>query len=69
MAERTLTLEYWMDGDWYVGQLREIPNVLSQGSSLEDLEDNIRDAFELYMAERSSHSYPHAMAKPIAVHA
>ena len=37
-----LTLEYWRDGDWYVGQLREIPSVLSQGSTLKELEENIQ---------------------------
>ena len=44
---RHFTLEYWEDEDWYVGRLREIPGVFSQGESLEALEDNIRDAYEL----------------------
>ena len=44
------TLEYWKDQDWYVGRLREIPGVFSQGESLAILEDNIRNAYEL-MAE------------------
>ena len=42
-----LTLEYWKDGHWYVGQLREIPGVLSQGSTLKELEGNIQDAYHL----------------------
>ena len=41
------SLEYWKDGDWYVGRLRGIPGVFSQGATLEELEDNIRDAYEL----------------------
>lgn len=27
----TLTIEYWRDGHWHVGQLREVPGVFSQG--------------------------------------
>jgi predicted RNase H-like HicB family nuclease len=34
----TLTLEYWEGEDgWYVGQLREVPGVMSQGRSLDEL--------------------------------
>jgi len=46
---RTFTLEYWQDDGWYVGQLREVPGVFSQGETLTDLEDNIRDAYELVL--------------------
>ncbi|HSU83111.1 MAG TPA: type II toxin-antitoxin system HicB family antitoxin [Thermoanaerobaculia bacterium] len=44
---RSFTLEYWMDDDWYVGRLREIPSVFSQGETLPELEENIRDAYQL----------------------
>lgn len=48
---RYFTLEYWMDEDWYVGRLREVPGVFSQGASLQELEENIRDAYQLMMEE------------------
>jgi predicted RNase H-like HicB family nuclease len=44
---RTFTLEYWQDEAWYVGRLREVPGVMSQGQSLSELEENIRDAYQL----------------------
>ena len=44
---RTLTLEYWMDEGWYVGRLKEVPGVFSQGETLAELEENIRDAYQL----------------------
>lgn len=44
---RSFTLEYWMDDEWYVGRLREVPNVFSQGETLSELEENIRDAYQL----------------------
>lgn len=48
---KQFTLEYWMDDGWYVGRLKEIPNVLSQGETLEELQENIRDAYQLVMAD------------------
>lgn len=44
---RHSTLEYWQDDGWYVGRLREVPGVFSQGKSLEELEENIREAYQL----------------------
>ena len=41
------TLEYWRNGDWYVGRLIEVPGVFSQGKTLDELNENIRDAYEL----------------------
>ncbi len=47
-----LTLEYWKDDGWYVGRLREVPGVFSQGQTLEELEDNIRDAYKLILEDQ-----------------
>ena len=47
-----LTLEYWKDDDWYVGRLREVPGVFSQGQTLKELEDNIRDAYKLILEDQ-----------------
>ena len=40
-------LEYWLDEGWYVGRLKEVPGVFSQGETLAELEENIRDAYHL----------------------
>ncbi|MBI4324425.1 MAG: type II toxin-antitoxin system HicB family antitoxin [Chloroflexi bacterium] len=50
---RQFTLEYWLDDGWYVGMLREVPGVFSQGETLPELEENIQDAYKLVMAEHS----------------
>jgi predicted RNase H-like HicB family nuclease len=42
---RVSTLEYWRDGDWYVGRLVEVPGVFSQGRTLEELTENIQDVY------------------------
>lgn len=45
MAKSRFTLEYWIDDHWYVGRLREVPAVMSQGETLAELEGNIQDAY------------------------
>jgi len=47
-------MEYWKDGDWYVGRLPQVPGVFSQGAALDELEHNIREAYRLMLEEQSS---------------
>lgn len=49
--EHNLTLEYWVDEGWFVGRIRQVPGVFSQGETLEELEDNIRDAWKMVLEE------------------
>ena len=49
--ERHFTLEYWIDDNWYVGRIKEIPGVFSQGETLEELENNIKDAYSMVLKE------------------
>ncbi len=46
---KTLTLEYWIDDGWFIGRLKEVPSVFSQGETLEELEENIREAYQLML--------------------
>ena len=68
---RHFTLEYWMDERWYVGRLREVPGVFSQGESLEELEENIRDVYRLMIKEEGVLALPQTviMAKELGVEA
>ena len=34
---------YWQDGDAWLGYLEEYPDYLTQGASLADLEEHLRD--------------------------
>jgi predicted RNase H-like HicB family nuclease len=45
------TLEYWRDGNWFVGRLVEVPGVFSQGTSLEELDENIQDAYDMIVTQ------------------
>ena len=48
-----VTLEYWRDGKWYVGRILEVPSVFSQGKTIEELIENVRDAYEMMMEMES----------------
>jgi len=65
--ERHFTLEYWIDDGWYVGRVKEVPGVFSQGESLEELEDNIRDAYKLMVEEEILVTRPGLKIKEITV--
>jgi predicted RNase H-like HicB family nuclease len=45
------TLQYWEDDGWFVGRLKEVPGVFSQGETLGDLVANVRDAYQMLIAE------------------
>ena len=51
-------LEYWKDGKWFVGRLPQVPGVFSQGATLRELEENIRDAYRLMLEEQVSSPAP-----------
>jgi predicted RNase H-like HicB family nuclease len=37
------------ENGWMIGQLEEIPAVISQGKSVEELKSNLLDALQLYL--------------------
>ena len=51
---RRFRLEYWRDGDWFVGRLPEVPGIFSQGATLSELEENVRDAYRLMCDEQAA---------------
>ena len=61
----SFTLQYWVDGDWYVGRLRGVPGVFSQGRTLEELEDNIRDAYQFLIQDEAEETPEGAQTKEV----
>jgi predicted RNase H-like HicB family nuclease len=47
----TAIIEKSEDG-WYVGQLEELPEVISQGKTIEELKNNLQDALELIISHQ-----------------
>lgn len=56
-----------MDDGWYVGKLKEVPGIFSQGESLEELEENIADAYRLVMEENKNEAPFSVQSKEIEV--
>lgn len=63
--KREFTLEFWEDDGWYVGKLREVPGVFSQGETLAELEENIADAYRMISEETTGSDHPLAQTKGI----
>jgi predicted RNase H-like HicB family nuclease len=64
---KVLTLEYWEDEGGFVGRLKEVPGVFSQGDSVADLEENIRDAYQLVRQDELAMAREGAQLKEIEV--
>jgi predicted RNase H-like HicB family nuclease len=41
---------YWKSDKFWVGKLLEHPNIMTQGKTLKELEENMKEAYELMMA-------------------
>jgi len=44
-VQRNLTLMYWKGEKYWLGKLLEIPEIMSQGRTLQELVENIKDAY------------------------
>ena len=42
-----MTMVYWKSDKFWLGKLLEHPEIMTQGESLEELEENIKDAYLL----------------------
>ncbi|MBI5912120.1 MAG: type II toxin-antitoxin system HicB family antitoxin [Betaproteobacteria bacterium] len=45
--DRKLTMMYWRGDRFWLGKLLEHPEVMTQGETLAELEENLKDAFRL----------------------
>jgi predicted RNase H-like HicB family nuclease len=42
-----LTMVYWHGDRMWLGKLLEYPEIMTQGETIEELEENIKDAFRM----------------------
>jgi predicted RNase H-like HicB family nuclease len=47
----TLTMVYWKGEQFWLGKILEHPEIMSQGETLEDLEEHLKDAYRLMVFE------------------
>ena len=46
-----LTMVYWKGERFWLGKLLEHPEIMTQGETLEDLEEHLKDAYRLLVLE------------------
>lgn len=49
--KNTLTMIYWKADRYWLGKLREHPEIMTQRETLEELEENIKDAYQLMVMD------------------
>jgi predicted RNase H-like HicB family nuclease len=42
-----MTMIYWKSEKFWLGKLKERPDIMTQGETLDELEENLRDAYRL----------------------
>jgi predicted RNase H-like HicB family nuclease len=42
----TVRFVHWQDGDMWLGYLEEYPDYMTQGVTLEELKDNLKDIYD-----------------------
>jgi predicted RNase H-like HicB family nuclease len=47
----TVQMVYWKDEQFWLGTWLQHPDVMSQGATIEDLEENLRDAYRLLILD------------------
>jgi predicted RNase H-like HicB family nuclease len=48
---RTVTMVYWKGERFWLGKLLEHPEIMTQGETLEELEENLKDAYRSLVLE------------------
>ena len=48
---KTLTMIYWKGEKFWVGKLLEHPEIMTQGETFEELEENLKDAYRLMVMD------------------
>ena len=52
---KTMRYVYWQEEDMWMGHLEEYPDYMTQGETLEELQENLKDIYEDF----TSGSIPH----------
>ena len=46
-----MTMIYWKGEKFWLGKLKERPEIMTQGKNLKELEENLRDAYHMMILE------------------
>lgn len=46
-----MTMIYWKSDKFWLGKLKESPEIMTQGKTLKELEENLRDAYQMMVMD------------------
>ena len=52
-----LTMIYWKGEKFWLAKLKEYPEIMTQGKSLKELEENLRDAYNMMIMDDVPEEY------------
>jgi predicted RNase H-like HicB family nuclease len=55
--EKKITMIYWRGKTFWLGKLLEHPEIMTQGETVEELEDNLKDAYRLMIMDDVPEEY------------
>ena len=57
MVNKIITMVYWKSEKFWLGKLLEHPEIMSQGETIEELEENLKDAYKLMLMDDVPSNY------------
>jgi predicted RNase H-like HicB family nuclease len=52
-----MTMIYWKGNKFWLGKLKERPEIMTQGRTLNELEENLKDAYHMMVMEEVPEKY------------
>ena len=52
-----MNMIYWKSGKFWLGKLKEHPGIMTQGKTLRELEENLKDAYQMMVMEDVPDTY------------
>ncbi len=49
--EKKITMIYWKGDKFWLGKLLEYPEIMTQGESIDELQENLKDAYRLMVMD------------------
>jgi predicted RNase H-like HicB family nuclease len=54
---KALTMIYWKGDRFWLGKLLDHPEIMTQGESIEELEENLKDAYRMMLMDDVPEQY------------
>jgi len=61
---RDFTLVIVKEDEWYAGFIKEVPGANTQGRSIEEVQENIKEALEMVLESNAKHMFDDLEIKP-----